>query len=418
MEQIRSMYQLASLVAVDSLPAASINENIHVSAFLNQETITLFNKLYDKIFAQHRWENNKPNYHGPKVIVDRERLGKKVASVEIEPGDPQTLFSAGGGKDSIVSMKLLERGSFDYGTFQYAHSVYGDIERQHKLICNSLSASRPKRSHQLNVEEDFFNSPILQNFGGEITTLCNPETPNGVFQALPYILQYGYQYLSVGHEKSADHGNFFWEEINQEVNHQWGKSFEAEKLLNEYIKRNICHNFTFFSILKPLYDLTIFQLLKKDERLIRLTSSCNIKKPYCLRCPKCAYVWLNFMAYLDNDIVKDIFEENLFDVPELYEVFMEMMGLKGHKPFECIGEIGETRLAMYVCLTKGLQGKVLDTFRKTIYESENFELLIKKYNVIDKKNHKIPTFMASQIFSQFEKARVNSLDELVVRSKS
>jgi hypothetical protein len=32
----------------------------------------------------------------------------------------------------------------------------------------------------------------------------------------------------VGHEKSADFGNFVWKERNnQEVNHQWGKSLEV-----------------------------------------------------------------------------------------------------------------------------------------------------------------------------------------------
>lgn len=245
------------------------------------------------------------------------------------------------------------------------------------------------------------NGKILDNYP-KIKTLCNAETPNGV-----YCLQFDYKYLIVGHEKSADDPNFIWkinENRSEPVNHQWGKSLEAEILLCNYIKNYFCNDIHFFSILKPINDFLIMQSLKPYEILLPLTHSCNIEKPWCKKCPKCAYVWLCFLAYFDERIINSIFGENPFDKPELEEIFLELMGSKGHKPFECIGEINEARLALFYCFQKGMKGKILDHFMDNIFPTMDINAILLKYNQFEK-SHNIPDELALKIEGQFEEAK-------------
>jgi hypothetical protein len=119
-------------------------------------------------------------------------------------------------------------------------------------------------------------------------------------------------------------------------------AFETEILLNEYIRAELISNFSYFSLLQPIYDVLIFNLLRRDVQAVPHTHSCNIRKPWCRRCPKCAYVWLNYMAYLPVALVNAIFKTNLFNLEENRESFRQMLGLAKHTPFECIGQIPET----------------------------------------------------------------------------
>ena len=108
------------------------------------------------------------------------------------------------------------------------------------------------------------------------------------------------------------------------------------------------------------------------------------------------------MAYLDKDLVNNIFQENLLEVPELTDTFLKILGLKGYKPFECIGEIGEAKLAMYYCMLKGMSGKVIDIFKKEILPHEDFKVLFDKYSHIYDTQHSIPKEFEQNIFQQFK----------------
>jgi tRNA(Ile)-lysidine synthase TilS/MesJ len=375
------------------------------SSYINNDFIDFFNILYNKIFAQHKYENNLPNYNGPEFIITDSKPDSFLSTVEIPESDVKILVCNGGGKDSLLSLKLLENSKEAFSAIQYSHSIYGESELQHKLIDQINDLSVPIRQHKMDIIDNFMNEDILKDFP-EIKTLCGAESFNSIFQIIPLMLNFRYSYLVLGHELSANQGNFYWDKINAEVNHQWEKSYEAENIINNYIKNNLISNFNHFSILRPIHDYMIFNLLKGEERHIKFTSSCNIDKPWCKRCPKCAYVWLGFMAYLAKDTVDEIFKENLFDIPELIETFLEMIGLKKHKPFECIGEIDEARLAVFKCYKKGLTGKVIDIFKEEILPVTNFVKLEEKYKKINYENQNIPDFLSENIFMQMKQAKI------------
>jgi hypothetical protein len=191
------------------------------------------------------------------------------------------------------------------------------------------------------VIDDFMDAPVGKMHAAE--------TPASLFAALPLAVYRGYRALVVGHEKSANAANLVWH--GEPVNHQWGKGWEAEQLLDGYIQRLVA-DLRYFSVLAPVHDEVIFELLARDAPLAARTHSCNIQKPWCGNCPKCAYVWLQFAAHLPRDVVTATFPA---DIGERYD-FSELLGLTEHTPFECVGSAPEARLALALANERGMLG--------------------------------------------------------------
>lgn len=270
---------------------------------------------------------------------------------------------------------MLQEAEIPFASMQYSHSVYGQSDVQHNLITEVLEHVNPIKKHQISIHDDFIDCPFLQLYFPVSSGITAPETPISIFESLFLMLDVEYSYLCLAHEKSANTGNLFWEDIGREVNHQWGKSFEAEQLLDRFVRDHILSNFKYFSIFQPIYDFRIFENFSKYPELLLKINSCNIKKPWCKKCPKCAYVWLGLMVFLDPDAVNAVFQSNLFDDADLLPTFREMVGLSNHTPFECIGEIDESRLMMKKCLEKGLSGKDLDLFPQEFLSDTSIDWL-------------------------------------------
>jgi hypothetical protein len=335
--------------------------HLHTEAFER-----LWRTVFRKVWAQWRYENGLPDYHGPAFIGNPS--ASTPPAVEVNYGPCEVLSFCGGGKDSLVAMKLLERAGVPFASYAYSHSLYGSAAHQHELIEGLLGHVAASCHHRHWVYDDFMDSPVVElhtEYG--VKTILAAETPSSVFGVIPVILQHGYRHIVLAHERSADVGNMTWEQTGEEINHQWGKSLEAELLLDDYIKRELIKNVSYFSILKPVYDVLIFNLLARDPGAVPHTHSCNVRKPWCGRCPKCAYVWLNYMAYLPTEMVNGMFgQQNLFDADENHLWFRQMLGLEAHTPFECIGQIQEARLAFALCRSKGLGGRAMDVFTSEV----------------------------------------------------
>ena len=362
----------------------------------------LWNKILHNVWGEWRYRHNRPDYAGPAFVSTA--VGDTPEAVEIEYGSVEILNFCGGGKDSLVAMKLLERGGIPSSSFAYSHSIYGAAAPQHRLIQQLLQHGNPVKEHKLYAYDSFVDSPVLElcpEYGA--TSITAAETPSSLFAVLPIILQEGYRHVALGHEHSANVGNLVWSETGEEINHQWGKSYEAERLLNTYLQEELVRNFSYFSILQPVYDVVIFNLLRRDTDAVKDTHSCNVQKPWCCRCPKCAYVWLNYMAWLDTDVVNAIFNVNLFDIEENQLSFYQMLGLSEHTPFECIGQISETRLAFELCRRKGIRGKAMETYERHLPELD-IEPILKKYLTVQDQQTGIPPAIAAQVLPQMHEA--------------
>lgn len=282
-----------------------------------------------------------------------------------------------------------------------------------------LDHGSPQHRRLLWVFDDFLDSPVL-HLGikkGIPKTLTAAETPSSVFTAIPFALQYGYRYLQLGHERSADTGQVIWDKTGENVNHQWGKSLYAEELINNYIQRNLVGNLCYYSILKPIYDVLIFNLLRRDLGAVIDTHSCNEKKPWCHRCPKCAYVWLNYMAWLPTEIVNDVFEGvNLFNIEENQNIYLQLIGASSQLPFECIGQAEESQLAFELCRLKGIGGKAMDMYVGLDLQIDA-RTILDKYTEIGQPSRHFPSQVWEQIFPQFQTASSEAKDYLFGKTR-
>ena len=377
----------------------------------------LWRTIAHHVWGQWRYEHDDPDYSGPELVGGLSATDIREP-VQLEPGPIETLSFCGGGKDSLVAARLLEQAGFPFDSLAYSSSVYGQAAPQHELIDGLLDHTAAVARRRLWIFDDFLDSPVAQlhpELG--VHHLLAAETPASVFAALPLALAHGYRHLVVAHEHSADFGNLVWHKTGEPVNHQWGKSLEAEHLLADYVQNELVSGVDYFSLLKPIDDTLIFNLLRGDllhgdllhgdalhgdAAAVRATHSCNVRKPWCCRCPKCAYVWLGYMAYLPVDEVAPIFGLNLLDVEENQLTFRQMLGLEDHTPFECIGTVGESRLAFALCRRKGLTGRAMDTYLAEVHGRGGFDIEAQlELNLAIHPEHRIPSALYPAIDTLF-----------------
>lgn len=344
----------------DGLKLTSLRPStIDLGPYARHHTVALealVRAIHHGVWAQWRYENDLP--HEPLAPFVSTPIASRATPVQRSSVASEVLLFCGGGKDSLVAMKLLERAHIPYASLGYAASAYGPAAPQHALLDGLLDVGVPVRRHRQTVLDDFTDAPVIELHGEAFGTrsVTAAETPSSMFAALPIALDRGYSHMVLGNEASANRGNLLWHRTGEEVNHQWGKSLAAERLLDRYIRDELVADLGVFSVLMPLHDVLIFELLRRDEGAVARTHSCNVRKPWCRRCPKCAYVWLGMRAHLDPHTTDAIFGEDLLEAPENEHHFRGLCGLGEHVPFECVGRVEESRLALALCHARGILG--------------------------------------------------------------
>ncbi|WP_131782827.1 hypothetical protein [Legionella gresilensis] len=368
-----------------------------ISGHLSQASLDFFLQTFQHAYAQCKYENGIGNEYKP-IFVHGELLSGNSATLSIQNSQHrQSLNSSntilvgnGGGKDSFLAMKLLEQSQLKYSVYQWTRPEYGRSQYQHELCAKLLQHTSPFGCHKVSVYDDFTESPFMQLYYPHLKGSFTLGIPECLFEALPVMLFHHQSALCFANEKSSDTGNLYWEGIQGVVNHQWVKSLEAELFFQEFITQFLISDFKFFSILKPIYDYRIFSHLANYPQFIKNSHSCNIDKPWCKKCPKCAYVWLGYLAHFDKSLVDAIFGTNPFDDEDLFIHYKNMTGIEGHRSFECIGNIEECQLFMKKCVEKGLQGKMLEIFKREVMtDDKNWDLIEEQFNQVHK-NHNIP----------------------------
>jgi hypothetical protein len=361
-ERIAVHIALFQLNAVCSLRPDLI-ELGRYAKYLTGDLIQLWRAVFHNVWAQWRYEHDLPAYSGPRFYDPVVR--SPGAPVCAPHGPIELLAFCGGGKDSLVALKLLERARLPFATLGYSHSVYGPAEPQHALLDRVGDVSARARAERQWVIDDLLDAPVarLRPALG-VKYILAAETPASVFAALPIALARGYRGLVVAHEASANTGNLVWN--GEEVNHQWGKGWDAEQMLDGYVQRTLVANLRYFSVLQPIHDEVIFELLTRDAELAPLTHSCNVRKPWCGACAKCAYVWLQFAAHLPPEIVHATFGGDLGERAGNERWFREMLGLAQHTPFECVGSAPEARLALALARARGFTGPRLASYAAAV----------------------------------------------------
>ncbi len=174
-------------------------------------------------------------------------------------------------------------------------------------------------------------------------------------------LLYDFDAVVMSDEASASEGNMSF--YGMEINHQWSKSLEFEKMLRKYIQGSIGSRVEYFSLLRPFTELGITEIFSKYPQYFHGFSSCNTNwkilsknesgPRWCNQCPKCASVFAALAAFLPKETLKGIFDAILYENETLIHLYRELLGISGHKPFECVGTADETKTAFLLAMRRG-----------------------------------------------------------------
>lgn len=307
----------------------------------------------------------------------------------------RALLPIGGGKDSLVSLQLLEAADVEFTPFAVNAKgpILTSIERSGRpalLIARTLDAEMIRLSKE----------------PGYLTGHVPSTAINSMIAALTALL-YSYDRIVISNERSASEGNARHD--GREVNHQYSKSLVFEQRLAAVLADVTGGALGYFSLLRPFSEARIAQLFARHHRFDSVFSSCNRNFRYnghdgplwCGECPKCHFVFLILAPFMERSRLLGIFGQDLLAKPENERSFRELTGLAGQKPWECVGEILEAA-ACLMTLTRRPEwadDPVVSTLKPDLvnqYGSARLEAALVDL-MSDSREHLIPTDLANRV---------------------
>ncbi len=279
------------------------------------------------------------------------------------------LVPLGGGKDSLVSVELLRQANIPLSTWTVSHSdlLAPLIER--------IGSPHLPVDRQIDPQLLQLNQQGAYNGHVPISAIL-------AFTAVITALLSGKQDIVMTNDATAGEVNLEYHGL--QVNHQYSKTLAFERDFQEYVTTNISPSVCYFSLLRPFSELRIAELFTKHwlTKYQGVFTSCNRNfkqgnvNPlhWCGECPKCAFVFLIFAPFVPKNQLIDLFGgQNLFTKPDLEHTYRELLGIQGHKPFECVGEIKECRQAVQMARATG-EYPELDQYQFPAFEYDYLAL--------------------------------------------
>ena len=253
----------------------------------------------------------------------------------------RALVAMGGGKDSLVGLRLLQDAGIE---------VQAVCVGQSTLIGDTVKAAGLPL---LRIERTLAPELAEMNRAGAWNGHIPVTAINSAILLCASIL-YGFRYVVFSNERSADEATLYLPD-GTEINHQYSKSSAFENSWRDVIASHVSEDIEYFSILRPFSELEIVRRFCELSEFHSVYSSCNrnfhidgsrIEGRWCRDCPKCRFAALSLALFLSPGRVVEIMGGDLLDQHGQIEGFRELCSLDRDKPFECVGETGESRAAM------------------------------------------------------------------------
>lgn len=256
------------------------------------------------------------------------------------------LVPVGGGKDSCLTIEIMKKLKENVTTIAIGNA-------RPILDCMRVSGLSA-----YNITRQIDRQLIELNQSG-VTNGHVPITGMLAFLLWGAAVLYDYRYVALSCEQSANSGNLMQGKLA--INHQYSKSFEFEE--NFYrLTQSVTPDFRYFSLLRPLSELAISKLFAQYcQPYFSVFTSCNKAfrlnektrlNAWCGACDKCRFVFLILAPFLPKETLISSIGSNLLNDKSQLVGYEELLGLQGHKPFECVGEIDESRAALQMLSQK------------------------------------------------------------------
>ncbi len=304
---------------------------------LSKGEADFWNIVYKKGLGEFFYKNNLDPKISPKFPYSNVLENTRIAATA---KTDRSLVGIGGGKDSIVSAELLKEAKANFTSFHI------ETGKPSELVDNVIATIG---APSLKIQR-FLDWQVHQphQYNGHI-----PVSAIYAFLGIFSCILYGYDCFIVSNEHSSNFGNIKYKGL--EVNHQWSKSFEFETLFSDYIKSFTA--VTYFSLLRPFYEIRIVKMFAKYPQYFPLFSSCNKNftakgneqgKLWCGQCAKCVFAFALLSAFLPKKELLNIFGKDLLKDKSLEPLFKDITGRGKMKPFDCVGTFEEAQTALKI----------------------------------------------------------------------
>jgi hypothetical protein len=298
----------------------------------------LLEALYSEGLGEFAYSNALAELPRPRFPRAEGELGANPSS-ESSSAPDRVLVPVGGGKDSAVALEIMRCSGAELALFSIGDAppilrTVAAAELPHLLV-----------RRRLDPQLAALNAAGALNGHVPITAIVS-------CVALLTAALHGFDAVAMANERSASAGNLHWDGI--EVNHQFSKGLEAERLLGTALAE-IDAQVELFSILRSASELAIARAFARLERYHEAFTSCNAifrldpslrAASWCCDCPKCRFVFLVLAPFSSPAHLREIFGVDLLDQESQFEGFALLTATGGHKPFECVGEEQESLAAM------------------------------------------------------------------------
>ena len=302
---------------------------------LNSQQSSWWKKLYFNGLGEFFYLNGIETDENDFVEIISE--GRQTEVLDAVLDFKKVIVPIGGGKDSVVSLELLQKSNLKVFPMMINPSPASKrtIENTGFLLDDSIVVKRFLDKKMLELNEKGF---------------LNGHTPFSAMLAFVNVLVAvisGVGNIALSNENSANESTV----PGTNINHQYSKSFEFEQDFNFYVKKYIHPKVNYFSFLRPLNELQIARLFSSFPKHFSTFRSCNVgskKDEWCGSCPKCLFTYTVLSPFIEREMLDAIFEKSMFGDLSLKPILMELSGNSEIKPFECVGTIDEVNAALAV----------------------------------------------------------------------
>lgn len=341
----RALFALHLAAGVSYYKAFCPPEIVVNSGKLSQTQADFWNEFYTKGLGEFFYIN-KIDFRGLIKFPVSSDAAAPLSPIEF-PLLENVLLPFGGGKDSVVSLEILQRQKISPTLFR--------LRTHHYITKLADVAKLPMLTVERQLDPQLFELNASGAYNGHV-----PITGIITFLGVVVALLGNYDGIVFSNERSADYGSIEFHRM--QINHQWSKGIEAEQLITKYLASFVTTRVQYLNPLRPLSELKIAEIFSEYPEYFLHTTSCNQNwlmldnhpsaNAWCGQCYKCCFIFALYAAMLPDETAIKMFGKNLFEDKTLLHKYRQLWGAEGIKPFDCVGTSEEMQAAMYLALKK------------------------------------------------------------------